>query len=112
MAAVNETMAEGLKKLLSAIAQLKILPDADLQFLTGLEGGIVDYIRAQAASTAGAATGTGPQSSISDVMPPSGGMGGGGMGGGMPGGMGGGGMMGLAAQPNPDELRRLMNVGG
>lgn len=113
----NETMAEGLKKVMSAIAQLMVLPDADPNFLMSLQSQISDYMRQGAAATAGEMTGTGPASSINDVapggpVPPMGG----GMGGmGMPGGGGGmgpgGGMMGLAAQPNPDELRRLLSAG-
>lgn len=111
----NETMAEGLKKIMSAIAQLMVLPDADVQYLMSLQGNITDYIRQSSAAMAGQQTGTGPASGINDVapggpVPP--------MGGGMPAPMGGppgggmgGGMQGLAAAPNPDELRRLLSAG-
>lgn len=115
----NETMAEGLKKILSATAQLMVLPDADIEFLTQLQLAITTYIRQSSAQAAGQMTGTGPASAINDVapggpVPPMGG----GMGPAMgaagpmgPGGMGGGGMGGLAAAPNPDELRRLLSAG-
>lgn len=113
----NETMAEGLKKIMSAIAQLMVLPDADVQYLMSLQGNITDYIRQSSAAMAGQATGTGPASAINDVAPggpvPPMGAGGGGMPGmgGPPGGGMGGGMQGLAAAPNPDELRRLLSAG-
>lgn len=120
--AANETMAEGLKKILSATAELMVLPDADVEFLMKLQATITMYIRQSSAATAGQMTGTGPGSSINDVapggpVPPMGGGMGGvpGMGGAAgpmaPGGMAGGGMGGLAAAPNPDELRRLLSAG-
>lgn len=107
----TETMAEGLKKLMSAIAELMVLPDADIEFLQGLQTAITTYIRQSSAQMAGQMTGTGPESSINGVapggpVPPMGAAGP--M---APGGMGGGGMGGLAAAPNPDELRRLLSAG-
>lgn len=107
----NETMAEGLKKIMPAIAQLMVLPDADPQFLMSLQMAITTYLRQGAAQEAGQMTGTGPASSINDVapggpVPPMGAAGP--MG---PGGMAGGGMGGLGTAPNPDELRRLLSAG-
>jgi hypothetical protein len=100
----NNTMSEGLHQLLSSIAQLKAAPDADLEFLSGVEASILQKLRqpmeqaAQAMAQAGG------------VLPPA-----------MAGQLGGaaqGGMRGpaqgpqgpppSAAMPNPDELRRLV----
>lgn len=108
-AAANETMGEGLKKLMSAIAQLMVLPDADLEFLTGLQGTITGFLRSQAEGTAQQAASLGQAGGAGGMGAPSpmGGMpGGGGMGMGMGGGMGG-----LMSSPNPDELRRLLGAG-
>lgn len=41
----GDTMVEGLKKILSMIAQLTILPDADLNFLTQLQQTVGDQLR-------------------------------------------------------------------
>lgn len=117
MAMANDNMSEGLKKLLRQVADLMVLPDADLQFLTQLQGVITEYVRAQSAALAGAATGTGPESAISGLMPPSGAEGMGGMGGmgGMPpmGGPPGGGNMGLNPGPMAaDDLRRVLTSSG
>jgi hypothetical protein len=98
-------MSEGLAKMLADISQLKITPDADLEFLIGMETGILQKLKAQAE---GALAPSGPGA----------GMGGMGMMG-MPGasspppsfgpmGAGGGGPMQGPQMPNPDELRRMM----
>lgn len=133
MAQQNESMAEGLKKIMSAVAQLKILPDADQNLLNTIEQTIIQGIQSAAAKTqqqgqqvAQQAAGGQPQQggqpdqggmagAMAGMMQGGGGDTGGGPGGppgmpqpgGMPGGMGGG-MPGLSSMPNPDELRRLM----
>ena len=45
-ASQNNTMQEGLMQLLSAISQLKAAPDADLQYLAGVESQILEKLRA------------------------------------------------------------------
>jgi hypothetical protein len=119
VATQNDSMNEGLKKVLSTIAQFKVLPDADGQFLAQLEGLIVDKLKNTGAQAAGVSPG-GPGGG-----PPGGALAGllGAMGGGggmappspnamAPGGMAGGGMGGLTTPPNPDELRRVLAGAG
>ena len=95
-------MQEGLQQLLSSIAQLKSAPDANLEFLSQIEGAILQKLRepmqqaAQALAQAGgvmppgmaqqlgAATGAGVGQQAPQGATPSAGM------------------------PNPDELRRLV----
>jgi hypothetical protein len=99
-------MTEGLGALVSQIAQLKLAPDADIDFLTQLETMVLARVRmtAQAqqqqpagAPTPGAPAGPGPAPAPVFPSPP---------GGGVPGVMTG------APMPPVDELRRLMAVGG
>jgi hypothetical protein len=99
----NNTMSEGLHQLLSSLAQLKAAPDADLDYLSGIESTILQKLReplqqaAQALAQAGGVVppgmagqmGAAAQGGIGQSPPP-------------PQGGGGGGM------PNPDELRRLV----
>lgn len=109
----NDSMAEGLKKLLPAISQLKVLPDADMQFLSALEMAVIGYLKQQAQK---AAAGTAQAAAQAAGGAPS-------MGGGpqmgppqphamAPGGAAGGGMGGLTQPPNPDELRRVLAGAG
>lgn len=114
------------------IAKMMLLPDAakHMQFLQGLQQGIMSYIQMQARASLGPQPGGGaagmggmgggiaggPQPApppAGGAMPP--GMGPGGP---APGGSpmriapgGGAGMGGLMQQPNPDELRRLLAAG-
>lgn len=112
--------------MLGDIASMKVLPDADLEWLVGLETNIVGKIREPidrmqamgATNVPGMPPGGQPP--MPGAIPP--GMGGGmppGMPGGMPGGPppgipGGGtpGVPGMRQEPqiNPDELRRLMGA--
>ena len=96
----TNTMQEALQRLLTDVAQMKTLADADLPWLVELESMVLTKIRepVQAMQQPGGALAqpTGP--------PP-------GMG--MPAGaMQGGGMMAGPQMPNPDELQRLLGAGG
>ena len=91
----NNTMAEGLYKTLSQIAQMATAPDADLQFLTKLQVEITQYLRSYSPGGGGGQ----PQPG----MP--------GQGGPPPGMMTGGGMQGLSQAPNMDEIARLFGGG-
>lgn len=90
----NNTMAEGLYKTLSQIAQMATAPDADLQFLTKLQVEITQYLRSYSPG------GGQPQQ---PGMP--------GQGGPPAGMMTGGGMPGLSQAPNMDEIARLFGGG-
>lgn len=114
------------------IAKMMLLPDAPkhMQFLQGLQQGIMSYIQMQARASLGPS----PQGGLAGQGGMGGGMGGApppppqGMGPGMPPGAGpggpsptgspmriapggGAGMGGLMSQPNPDDLRRLLAAG-
>lgn len=103
------SVVEGLKKLYTEIAQLKLLPDAPEHsaFLNMLDTGVMKYLQAQAGAAAQLGSGG-----------PMGGMGGGNMPSGgpdavpaaqfAPGGGAGGGAVGLTPNVNPDELRRVL----
>lgn len=100
----TNTMQEALQRLLTDIAQMKTLADADLPWLVELESMVLNKIREPVAAMqqpGGAlAQPTGP--------PP-------GMGGppGLPAGAAmGGGMSAGPQMPNPDELQRLLGAGG
>lgn len=109
----NDTMTEGLKKLLGQLGQLMVLPDADPQFLTGLQMGISDFLKGQYDVNAVAQSqnqGQAPQQLMGQLgqqmgmaaptSPPP-----------MTGGANG--MAGISGgMPNPDELRRLLTQGG
>lgn len=110
----DNTFQEELTKLLTSIAQMKALPDADLQFLTQLETMVlsqlrapIDAMQAQGMTNAPSSLAVGaPAGGPGPQGPPPG-----------PGGGGGGGLPGVpsmvgAGLPNPDELRRLLNGGG
>lgn len=111
MANNSDTMIEGLKSLLRNVADLKLTPDADMQFLAGLESSIIGYVKAAGQQSINGALG---QSAPQGGMATPGGMGDATMG--MsdmgpqqiaPGG--GAGMSGLAPQAmNGDELRRIL----
>jgi len=112
MATSSDTMIEGLKSLLGTISQMKVLPDADPNFLDNIENQIVTYVKAagqqqingalQTPGVAGMGQPQGPTDAtmgMSMMAPQQIGPG------------GGGGMSGLAPQqpPNADELRRVLN---
>jgi hypothetical protein len=93
-------MAEGLQKTIQQISSLMVLPDADLQFLQGLQEAIATYIQQGGQSSQGGNV----------TMPAGPGMPGGGPPmGGEPPMMAGPGMGGMQP-PNPDELRRAMQM--
>lgn len=109
-------MAEFLQRMLGELAVAKTLPDADLQFLVGIETAILQKMREPVDALEGqSAAVPGMEAAQAEAIPS--GMGGG-MGGGapMPGGMGmsgggGGGVPGLMSAPQaipPDELRRML----
>jgi hypothetical protein len=87
----NNTMAEGLTKLMKQIADMKIMPDSDLEFLSALETDIISYLRPP---TDQQAQPQGPPGM--DIMQPA-----------MQQVMGGGGGPG-PGMPNPDEMRRML----
>lgn len=118
MAQQNDNFTEGLKKLLGPVADLMMLPDADVDYLTNLQLAIRNkvmgqYMDAAQLGPAGAAAmgqpmqgsamtaeGGVPSMGLGPVPPtPMG-----------PGGASGGGMGGIAP-PNPDELRRVLAAG-
>jgi hypothetical protein len=130
----NDSMAEGLKKIVAQIAQLSLLPDADFQFLTKLQFVIKNQIAKAAAQGPHAGMGGGPMGAGGMGGPggPPGGPQGGPQGGpssAMPpaslsltnslpppnppsppgAGGGGGGMGGLGVSTDADELRRVLS---
>lgn len=113
MASNITTMSEGLNKLLSEISQMMPLPDADLDFLTKLQMVITSFIRQPQQQP-----GNPQQSPNIPPAPPPAGMGSAPMAPGMAPGMGAanlGGMGGATPSvptPNPDELRRVLSMGG
>ena len=126
----TNTMEEFLRRILGDIAEAKTLPDADLEFLVGMETGILQKLRQPVDAMQGQTAGVGDMeagqaSALSGADPMAGAMGMGGMGdpmgGAMPGqvpmaggvgvnGSSGGGVPGLASEPTipPDELRRML----
>lgn len=99
--ATNNTMSEGLARVIAEIAQLKMAPDADIDFLTGLETSVLGYVKQrisgvsvspQAMAGQGASPAMGPMP-VSMAGP-------------------GAGVRPRPAMPNPDELRRLLQTEG
>lgn len=127
-ATTGDTMAEGLKKMLGQLGALMSLPDADANFLSGIQNEIAGYLRSGAMAAQGGELQLppGPGAPGPANATDHGGMGGmmGGMGGPPPdmgggGGMGPGGDMnmppggGMGIQPpNPDELSRMLATAG
>lgn len=118
----TNTFVEGLQKILSDITDLKLAPDADMQFVYDLETQVIQKIRApqdQLAAVQAQQAGQGGMPSAPPMAPPGGGMDPSMMAGAMDPSMGGGGAMpgsGGGAPggrmnpglPPPDELRRLL----
>jgi hypothetical protein len=124
-------VVDALTNTYSDVAKMKLLPDSQqhMEFLDGLQQGLMQYIQISANATlnmpGGAQAGMGgPGGGIGAGVgsgaaaggpPPGAGMGGPGPGPGpqpmqiAPGG--GGGMSGLMSQPNSDDLRRLLSTG-
>lgn len=116
----DNTFAEALTKLLRNLADMKVLPDADLEFILNLEMQVVqklrepiDNMQAQGSTQVPGAPGMGmPMGMSPDMggglppelmgMPPEMGMPGMGGGAGIPG------MRQEPSMPNPDELRRIL----
>jgi len=112
--ATQNSMSEGLQKLLGDIAQMQAFPDADMDFLTQLQQMVVGKIRSsipgpgqpgQQPGAPGQPPGM-PGAPTNSPLPPASSPG-------PPGGMGGG-MGGLSvtggpeAAPNMDELSRML----
>lgn len=127
--ATGKGVVDALTNTYTDIAKMMLLPDAakHMQFLQGLQSGIMHYIQMQARASleapqggqagiggmGGGMGGAPTPSPMQGQMPP-----GAGPGGAAPGGSpmriapgGGAGMGGLMNQPNPDELRRLLQSG-
>jgi len=118
-------VVEQLTNTFTDISKMMLAPDAPqhMQFLQGLQQGIMNYIRMQANATmqappGGAMAGMGGPGGGVGAAPPGGPMGANPGGPGAPPGMriapgGGAGMSGLmgAANANPDDLRRLLAQG-
>lgn len=97
MAGQTQTMQEGLNKLLAEVAQMMILPDADIDFLSQIQMAITQYVKqGQGGSTPGqqSAVPGGAGTQPTTPQPP-------------PGMMTGGASMGMGA-PNVDEMRRML----
>jgi hypothetical protein len=129
----TDTFTEGLRKVLSAIQDLKTTDDADLPFIINLETEVLQYIKHGASKALqGGPMAGGPGAAMAPGMgPPPPGMGppgmpppgmGGPPGIGGPPGMGAGpapglgpapvpGLMAGPNMPNPDELRRVLAAG-
>lgn len=103
----NNTMAEGLSKINHQIADMKLMPDADMPFLISLETDILNYLKPPQPAQPGAAPGGGPGGPPGAPGGPMGAAMGQVMGGG-PGPALGGPGGGQAGMPNPDEMRRLV----
>lgn len=100
----NNTMAEFCNKMMKTIADAKMEPDADMEFLGALEGDILTYLKPPVPDT-GTAGGAGAPAGGAPVGPP-------GMDQMMPAMasvMGGGGSTANGpGSPNPDEMRRML----
>lgn len=114
----TNTFAEALERMLTDLAQMKLLPDADMELISAMEEAIIGWYR-EPIDNAQQQGLTSVMSSPADIPPEMmAAMGGGGMPGGMPGGVGasqiaGAGARGMpggggAGAPNPDELRRVL----
>lgn len=93
----NNTMAEGCRKMLGVLTDMKIMPDVDDQFVSTMEAAIVGYLRnptPQEQAQPGGAMGQAMGQVMQPGAPP--------MGGGPP----GPGPMGQTT--SPDELRRVL----
>lgn len=113
-----QSMADGLQKLLGDVAQMMAAPDADMQFLSGLQAAIVQQIRNAPGLQ------DPKQQQMMAMQAQMGGPGGGPGGpGGLPAGAAaagppgpaamGGGMPGLTpTAPNMDEIRRMLGAQG
>jgi hypothetical protein len=94
------TFADGLKKILSQLAQLATAPDADINFAAQMQGMIVSYIKSQTPGAQG-------QSQSPQPGQPQGPSAAAGL------GNSGGAMMGLnPGAPASDELSRMLGGGG
>lgn len=117
----GDTMAEGLQKQLSQLGALMALPDADMNFLQGVQSAIATYLQqgAMGATQGGNINlppgpgAPGPANATNQGMPPMGGMQGPAAGGpGIPPMMQGPGVGGIQPPPNMDELRRVLGPRG
>ncbi len=95
-------MAEGCQKILSEITKMKVMPDADMNFLASLEGNVISYLKAPTPDATDQMGNSVAQSPLAGAMGQV--MGGAPMGGGGP-----------AAQPmmqaplgSPDEALRML----
>lgn len=114
----QNTMAEGLQAVLQDLTSMKTMPDADLEWLINLETQILQKLREPFEQMQGQLP-QAPGSAVPGPMPmdpmAGGGMptGVGGPAGGPPPNMGGGarGLRSSPAAPNPDEVRRMLQMG-
>ena len=104
----TNTMVEALERMLSDVAQMKMLADADLPWLVELESMVLGKLREpidQMRQPGGALAQPGMPQGMDQGMGQMQGMP---AGGGVP---GGGGMQAGAQMPSPDELQRLLSAG-
>lgn len=96
----QNTMAESLQKMLGDVADMKVLPDADLQFLIELETVILQKLRAPIDDIMGQSGGQPQPQQMMGGVPGSGAP--------MPGGERVAGIRNEAPMPNMDEFMRSM----
>lgn len=97
----TNTMMEGLRSLLTAISEMKMAPDADLEFLINLETTVLQKVRGAVDSAAGQMQGVSEQ--FTGGMGPTPGADP------MSAGMGAPGTPGNFQMGNPDEMRRMIS---
>lgn len=97
----NNTMAEGCRKILGILTDMKVLPDCDDQFVSAIESAVIGYLRnptpqEQAQGPMGSAMGQVMQGSPQASGP----------------GMGPGPAPGSPGMPPMDEMRRMLTPTG
>lgn len=108
----QNTQAEALRSVLGQIADMKVMPDADIPFLTNMETMLLGYLRApfeaqqagQSMSAPGAAAGIGAAQALPPMQTPAAG----GLVPALAAGQRVPGVMNAPSMPPVDELRRLL----